>query len=227
MIPKTMCISATSVIQRFTSKSKLTNIVLNKGQIYVMYKQYSHSEILQVLFSNGSAKFKHKSVLMMRANRDNSTDVKVDTGQASLLYGPNGLHLEKVELKRSEEVTISVHDQILYAKYKGGVDFSLWNLEMNKNFLALHRGMSDLPKPIQRLSPAVFNFAQKFSNLYGDWLWNDIFSGCPRNPGDGCPTILVFGFGTKKPDGYGFREGPLPRPGHPGIFIWGIFHGDP
>jgi len=164
----------TILAQSLTSKSKITNFVLNNGQIYVMYKQYSPSEILQILFSNASAKFKHKSVLMMRANTDGSTDVKVDTGQASLLYGPEE-HLEKIDIKRSEEVTISVQNQILHTKYEGSVDFGLWNQEMNKNFLALHKGMSDLPKPVQRLSPAVFNFAQKFSNIYGEWLWNDIY----------------------------------------------------
>jgi len=164
----------TILAQSLTSNSKITNFVLIRGQIYVMYKQYSSSEILQILFSNASAKFKHKTVMMMRANTDGSTDVKVDTGQASLLYGPVG-HLEKIDLKKSEEATISVHNQILYTKYEGGVDFSLWNQEMNKNFLALHKGMSDLPKPIQRLSPAVFNFAQRFSYLHGEWLWNDIY----------------------------------------------------
>lgn len=165
----------TILAQSLTSNSKLTNFVLIRGQIYVMYKQYSSSEILQILFSNASAKFKHKTVMMMRANTDGSTNVKVDTGQASLLYGPDEQHLEKIDLKKSQEATISVQNQILYTKYEGSVDFSLWNQEMNKNFLALHEGMSNLPKPIQRLSPAVFNFAQKFSNMYGDWQWNDIY----------------------------------------------------
>ncbi|MCJ7579945.1 MAG: FecR domain-containing protein [Candidatus Aminicenantes bacterium] len=165
----------TILAQSLSSSSKITNFVLLKGQIYVMYKQYGYSEILQILFPNASAKFKHKSVLMIRANPDGSSNLKVDTGEASVLFGSDEQHLEKIDLKRSEEATITVQNQILYTKYEGDVDFSLWNLEMNKNFLALHQGMSDLPKPIQRLSPAVFNFAQKFSNLFGEWLWNDIY----------------------------------------------------
>ncbi len=158
-----------------TTPSKLTNFILKRGQIYVMYKQYSPSEVLQILFSNASAKFKHNSVLMLRANTDGSTDVRVDTGKASLLFGPDERHIKKIDLKKLEEVTISVHNKILYTKYDGSVDFSLWNQEMNKNFLALHKGISNLPKPIQRMSPAVFNFAQKFSNLFGEWLWDDIY----------------------------------------------------
>ncbi|MFC2161835.1 DUF6600 domain-containing protein [Acidobacteriota bacterium] len=164
----------TILAQSLTSQSKLTNFVLNNGQIYVMYKQYSYSEILQILLPNASAKFKHKSVLMMRVNKDGSTNLKVDTGEASVLFGPDG-DLEKIDLKRSEEATITLQNEILYSPYEDGVDFSLWNFEMNRNFLALHRGISDLPKPIQRMSPAVFNFAQKFSNLFGEWLWNDIY----------------------------------------------------
>jgi len=165
----------TILAQSLTSNSKLTNFILNRGQIYVMYKQYSSSEILQILFSNASAKFKHNTVMMMRTNTDGSTDVRVDRGKASVLYGPDELHLEKIDLVKSNEANISVQNQILSTKYEGGVDFSLWNQDMNKNFLALHEGISDLPKPIQRMSPAVFNFAQKFSNIHGDWLWNDIY----------------------------------------------------
>lgn len=77
----------TILAQSLTSKSKITNFVLVTGQIYVMYKQYSYSEILQILFPNASAKFKHKSVLMVRANTDGSSNLKVDTGQASVLFG--------------------------------------------------------------------------------------------------------------------------------------------
>ena len=86
--------------------------------------------------------------MTLRANADGSTDVKVETGQASVLYGPEG-HLKKINLKKSNEVTISIHNQILYTEYEEGVDFSLWNQGMNKNFLALHKGISNLPKPIQ------------------------------------------------------------------------------
>ena len=164
----------TILAQSLTSPHKLTNFILTKGQIYVMYKEYSSSEILQILFSNASAKFKHKSVLTMRANADGSTDIRVETGQASLLYGPED-HLEKTELRRKDEATILKTDQIQFTQYEGGEDFSKWNFEMNQNFLALHEGVSKLPKPVQRMSPAVFNFAQKFSNFYGEWIWNDIY----------------------------------------------------
>ena len=38
--------------------------------------------------------------------------------------------------------------------------------------LTLHKGETPLPKPIQKLPKAVFYFAQKYSNIHGEWLWD-------------------------------------------------------
>ncbi len=45
---------------------------------------------------------------------------------------------------------------------------------MNADFKSTHEG-NVLPKPLQKLPPAVFEFAQKFGNLYGEWLWHDLY----------------------------------------------------
>ncbi len=52
--------------------------------------------------------------------------------------------------------------------------FKSWNEKVNANFAALHEG-NVLPKPLQKLPPAVFEFAQKFGNLHGEWVWHDLY----------------------------------------------------
>lgn len=165
----------TILAQSLSSQYKLTNMVLQKGQAYVMYKQYKAQEILQILTSNSSTKPKHGSVLILRANGDGSTDLKVNSGSAAILYGTGELETERVKVFKNEELTVTLEHDLLYSAYKDVVDFDLWNQDLNVNFEELHKGVSPLPKPIQRLSPAVFYFAQKFSNQHGDWIWNDIY----------------------------------------------------
>ena len=47
--------------------------------------------------------------------------------------------------------------------------FQAWNRKMNQEFVAMHSGQVLLPKPIQRYSKAVTYFAQKYSQIYGEW----------------------------------------------------------
>lgn len=46
---------------------------------------------------------------------------------------------------------------------------------MSEDFVELHEGKSFLPDPILRMPRAVFYFAQKYSNLYGEWVWNSLY----------------------------------------------------
>lgn len=165
----------TILAQSLSSHFKLTNLVLNRGQVYVMYKQYNPPEVFQILSSNASAKLRHNTVMMMRANPDGGTDLRVDSGQASVLYGPDESRVEQVSVRKSRDVNISPQNKIHSVEYKKAVEFVLWNEDMNENFMAIHEGVSTLPKPVQRLSPAVFYFAQMYANLYGEWVWNDIY----------------------------------------------------
>ena len=39
----------------------------------------------------------------------------------------------------------------------------------------MHEGQSFIPKPIQRYPKAVYYFAQKYSNIHGEWVWDDLY----------------------------------------------------
>lgn len=158
-----------------SSSLNLTNLILKKGQVYAMYKQYGDSEVLQMIVPNASIKLSHNTRLMIRANADGSTDLQVSGGQAFVLFGKNAQSVEQMRVNRSMPVKVTPSSNLEKAEYTNSADFYLWNENVNRNYDRLHGEITSLPKPVRRLLPAIFNFAQKFSNAYGEWIWNDIY----------------------------------------------------
>jgi len=165
----------TIMAKSLSTARKVTNFLLNRGQVYVMYKRYSYPEIFQVITPNASVKLNHKTVAMIAARDDGSSDIQVRLGKAFVLYGPDGDNLKEEVLKKSESLTISKSHRALLGEYKQDADFELWNESINKNFKELHRGVAVIPEPIQRYSPAVIYFAQKYSSIYGEWVWDELY----------------------------------------------------
>ena len=165
----------TILAQSLSSRKKITNLVLNKGQIYIMYKKYNSREVFQIITSNAAVKMKHKTVATIKAREDRITDVQVKHGKAYVLYGPDADHLREEKVKKLQKLTVSRDRKVFYDEYRPDVDFELWNEVINENFQELHKGKSFLPKPIQKFPKAVFYFAQKYSNLYGEWMWTKLY----------------------------------------------------
>jgi hypothetical protein len=157
-----------------TSRSQISNVVLKRGQVYVMYKRYVRPEVFQVLTSNAAVKLEHSSVSSIKLEKGLS-QVWVDEGKVNILYGPDKEQAHKHKLKKDRAASVSLDHQLL--KLTGGLDqeFSVWNKSMNAEFLEMHKGQTPLPKPLQRLPKAVFYFAQKYSNLHGEWLWDNYY----------------------------------------------------
>ncbi len=165
----------TILAQSLSSRKKLTNLILKKGQIYVMYKKYNSRELFQVITTKAAVKMDHKTVAIVQAGLDGQTDIQVKLGKAEVLYGADEEHLHKKKIKKLQRLTVSPSDQITLGKYEPEIDFELWNKVINEKFKTLHQGQSFLPQPIQKLPPAVFYFAQKYSNVYGEWVWNSLY----------------------------------------------------
>jgi hypothetical protein len=165
----------TILAQTLSSRYKLTNFVLNKGQIYIMYRKYNSREIFQVVTPNAALKLKHKAVALIKAAQDGSTDIQLNRGKAYALYGADENKTKRKTLEKLERLTVSREHQAVLAEYEPDVDFIEWNEYINENFLELHEGKSYLPKPIQRLPKAVMYFAQFYSNRYGQWIWDSLY----------------------------------------------------
>ena len=165
----------TVLAQSLSAATQLSNLALNRGWVYVMYKQYDSREMFQVLTPLAALKLNHNTVAMVRAAENGSTEAQVKSGKASVMFGPNEKSLEKQVLKSRERLTLASAVKFERGAYLGGSDFENWNDDINARFEELHKGESALPKPVQNLPPAVFYFAQRYGNSYGEWLWNDLY----------------------------------------------------
>ncbi len=165
----------TIMAKSLSTSRKITNFLLNRGEIFIMYKRYNYPEIFQVITPNASAKLKHKTVAMIAAREDGNAVIQVKKGKASVLYGPDEDHLREEVVKKSEKLTVTRKHQALQGEYAPNVDFELWNESINRNFEELHSGLAVVPKPILRYSRAVVYFAQKYSDLYGEWVWDSLY----------------------------------------------------
>jgi hypothetical protein len=165
----------TILAQSLSSNKRLTNFILSKGQIYVMYKRYIRKEIFQVITPNAAVKMNHESVAMITAKPDRSTDVHVNAGKVFALFGPDEDHTKKEKIKKGQTMTVTADHRILAAPYIEIEDFEAWNEKVNREFLELHEGKAVIPLPIQKMPLAIFHFAQKFSNIHGEWLWDSFY----------------------------------------------------
>ncbi len=165
----------TILAQSLSSKNQLTNLILFRGQIYLMYKKYIRKEIFQVITPNAALKLNHKSVAMVHAKPDGNTDVLMKEGRVYVLYGPGANSIKRETVKKSGMVTITENHKLAWSPYEAVADFEEWNKQVNEDFSDLHEGKSVIPLPIQKLPRAVFNFAQKYSTMHGEWLWDGYF----------------------------------------------------
>jgi hypothetical protein len=164
----------TILAQSLSTAKKLSNLLLAKGQIYVMYNKYNSLEIFQVITPGAAVKLDHNAVAFIKVTEGGNADVQVERGKVNLLYGPDKFHIYQTKIRQNQRFIASEDDQVRPEEYTVLSDFKSWNESINKDFAALHEA-SFLPKPIQKLPKAVFYFAQKFGNIYGEWVWHDLY----------------------------------------------------
>ncbi|HUU51554.1 MAG TPA: DUF6600 domain-containing protein [Candidatus Heimdallarchaeota archaeon] len=165
----------TVLAESLSSGKKLTNLVLLNGKIYVMYKRYKRGEVFQIITPNAAIKLDQHSVGFVNAKDDGSTDIQIKEGKGHVMFGPDEKHLEKKKLKKHMTLTVSSDDTIAPSAYERDMDFELWNESMNEDFVAMHKGVTFIPDPIYKYPEAVVYFAQKYSNMYGEWVWNSLY----------------------------------------------------
>jgi hypothetical protein len=165
----------TVLAESLSSGKKLTNLVLLDGHIYVMYKRYKRGEVFQILTPNTAIKLDHNSVAFVKTKDNGSTDVRIREGKAHVMYGPDKKNLEKQKLKKHMTLTVSPDNKLSRSTYETDTEFELWNESMNEDFVAMHKGVTFIPKPIYKYPKSVIYFAQKYSNQYGEWKWNSLY----------------------------------------------------
>jgi len=165
----------TILARSLSTARQLSNLTLAKGCISVMYKEYSSGEMFQVLTPNAAVLMKHNTVAAIRLTAEGATDTQVRYGKASVLFGRDENSLKKEAVGKMGRLIVSGDNQAQPAAYVAGSDFERWNDGINARFEELHKGESALPKPVQKLPNAIFDFAQRFGNIYGEWLWDSLY----------------------------------------------------
>ncbi len=165
-----------TILARSLSKlDDLSVMSLERGRIYVQYREFDRKEMFQVLTANAAVRMKHNTVAMVAVPADGATETQVKYGRAFVRFGPDDRSLDdRTVLKGQRLVVLADHRSELAAAIDG-TDFELWNNEVNARFGELHEGLSALPKPLQRLPRAVHYFAQAYGSRYGEWLWDDVY----------------------------------------------------
>lgn len=164
----------TLMAQTLSSPDQTTNMILSKGQVYVMFREYDSSELFQLMTGNAAVKFDHGTVAKVKVLADGLTEVQVKAGKASVMYGLSAKAVETKKVRKLERLVVLKDNHSQPGPYVVDTEFDRWNDEINADFMALHKGQSMLPKPVMRYSPAVTYFAQKYSNIYGEWVWDDL-----------------------------------------------------
>ena len=164
----------TLLAQSLSTAKKISNLVLEEGQVYVMYKKHNSLEIFQIVTSGAAVKLDHNSVALIRLTAEGTTDVQVERGKAFLLFGVDKMRLSQKSINAKQRGIVSAENRVELAEYEVLSDFKAWNESINAHFPELHEG-SYLPKPIRNVSKVIFEFAQKFGNMHGEWLWHDLY----------------------------------------------------
>jgi len=155
-----------------SSLDNVSNLVLKKGRAYIMYTEYNRRELFQILTPNAALKMNNHTVAQVVAAADGSAGVQVDNGKVEILFGPSEKKTGKEKIRSGERAVVAADGSFRKAEFHDGTEFEAWNKSLNEAFVKTHDGLTPLPKPIQKMPKAVFYFAQNYSNLYGEWLWD-------------------------------------------------------
>ena len=165
-----------TILARSLSRpDELTVLDLERGRVYVMYKEYGGNEVFQVLTPNAAVKMRHNSVGLVAAAADGTTEIRVRYGRARVLFGPAEDRLDDRAVRKGERLTVLADHRSELGSAVDVTDFELWNREINARFEDLHGGLTGLPKPLRNLSPAISHFAEFHGSRYGEWLWDDLY----------------------------------------------------
>ena len=158
-----------TLIDVITSKKKISTLKLIEGSLFSMNQVYK-GEIFQVITPEISVKMSNRSSNMIKVKTD-QTSIKVLKGKVGILYGDQ----KKIYLRTGDWRLFPKRGKD--SKISGNLksDFYEWNKKINKNFKDLHYGKSNVPDVIYRYSPGIVHFAEKWSTMFGEWEYTELF----------------------------------------------------
>jgi hypothetical protein len=157
-----------------TTKWKVTTLHLMRGQLYSMIQSYNR-EMFQIITPNAAFDLKKRSAGTIRINDDGNTFIYVDKGKLDVMFGDKIDSVKTDVIKSKVACLISQDHKISRTDDTRDLEFVGWNDYVNRNFKDLHYGVSKVPKKVLRGNKGLIYWAEKWSNLFGEWVYDDIF----------------------------------------------------
>ncbi|MCP5103084.1 MAG: FecR domain-containing protein [bacterium] len=162
----------TVLAKSLTTRWKITTLELQHGKLYTINQSYNN-ERFQIITPNAAIKLKRNSISTIDF-RGGKTLITCDRGKFDVMFGDEAKDLSKETVKKGKTYTVT-SDHKLAAKGKRDIDFMAWNEYIDKNFKQLHYGVSKVPKKIYKYNKALVHWAEKWSSLVGEWVYDDLF----------------------------------------------------
>jgi len=156
-----------------TTSWNITTLTLDSGRVFTMNNTYNR-ELFQVVTSRAAIKINQNATSTIAIAPDGN-HIFVERGMINLLYGDEEQKLKKTRIRAGEGVIVTLEDKLLGKSIRPETEFRSWNSEVNRRFKELHEGISRIPRPIYNFPRGVVEFAKKWSSLYGEWVYNDLF----------------------------------------------------
>jgi len=156
-----------------TSKWKITTLHLMRGKLYSMNQSYRR-EMFQIITPNAAIDLKKRSAATIHLDENGNTHIFADKGKFNVMYGGDAKSVKTETIRSGKGYTITADHNIRVGEVKRDIDFVGWNDYINRNFKDLHYGVSKIPKKIYRYNKAIVYWAEKWSSLVGEWVYDEL-----------------------------------------------------
>jgi len=157
-----------------TSRWKITTLHLLNGQVYTMVQSYNR-EMFQVITPNAALELKNRSTANIQARENGDTYIRVDKGKFKVLYGEDIKSIKTETARPGKGYLITAAHQMHIDDDHRDIEFKTWNDYINRKFSDLHRGINRVPKRVYHFSRVLVEWAEKWSSLYGEWIYDELF----------------------------------------------------
>jgi len=166
----------TILAQSLSSRNKLTNLVLQRGQVYILYRKFHSREVFQVITPQAAVKIKDKTVASISAKQDGSSDIRVESGELNVLFGSDADHLEARKIKKMQRGTVTQEHRLFVSRNRQtDPDLNLWSEAIESILLTSQKSGGFIPITLRKYRQPVSHFVKKFSVLHGDWMWHSYY----------------------------------------------------
>ncbi len=157
-----------------TSRWKVTTLHLLQGQVYSLPQTYN-LEVFQIITPNAAVKLKSRTKATVRFDADLGTSLFSDAGKFEVLYGADNRSPKKIKVKSGRALAVGADNTLADRVEKRSLEFVAWNEYIDRHFKDLHFGISKVPPKLKFGSAALTYWAEKWSSLVGEWVYDDIF----------------------------------------------------